>query len=80
MIGGAPSRGSHMAGEFLSRNEVEELCRTPIRARQVAFFERNKSRHQVDEYNRVIVLRTAVGAPVRPDSPRPVWRSNKEVL
>ncbi|WP_307105994.1 DUF4224 domain-containing protein [Stenotrophomonas rhizophila] len=68
-----------MAEEILSRSEVQELCRTPIRARQLAFFERNRIRYYVDEHNRVIVLRKTVGAPVRPESPRLAWRSNKEV-
>ncbi|MBD8635427.1 DUF4224 domain-containing protein [Stenotrophomonas sp. CFBP 13725] len=70
-----------MAGETLSRDEVEELCRTPMRVRQLAFFERNGIRYRIDEYsNRIIVLRQPVGAPVRPDSPRPIWRSNKAVV
>ncbi|MBK0054356.1 DUF4224 domain-containing protein [Stenotrophomonas sp. S39] len=68
-----------MNGEMLSRCEVEEITRTPIRVRQLAFFTQNRIPHYVNEYNRVIVLRKAVGAPERPDAPRPVWRSNKEV-
>lgn len=68
-----------MNGEMLSRAEVEEITRTPMRARQLAFFCQNRIPHHVNEYNRVIVLRKAVGAPEWPDVPRPVWRSNKEV-
>ena len=68
-----------MSGEILSHVEVEEISRTPIRARQLAFFCQNRIPHYVDEYNRVIVQRKAVGAPIRPDSPKLVWRSNKEV-
>jgi len=68
-----------MTGDVLSRAEVEEITRTPIRARQLAFFCQNRIPHQVDEYNRVIVLRKAVGAPERPGALRPLWRSNKGV-
>lgn len=68
-----------MTGDVLSRAEVEEITRTPIRTRQLAFFCQNRIPHYVNEYNRVIVLRKAVGAPERPDAPSPVWRSNKEV-
>lgn len=66
-----------MSDEVLSRAEVEEISRTPIRARQLAFFCHNRIPHHVDEYNMVIVLRKSVGAPVTPDSPRLAWRSNK---
>lgn len=68
-----------MLGEVLSRAEVEEITRTPIRARQLAFFCQNRIPHHVDGHNRVIVLRTAVGAPVTADSPKLEWRSNKAV-
>ncbi|MBH1790581.1 DUF4224 domain-containing protein [Stenotrophomonas maltophilia] len=68
-----------MNGEVLSRAEVEEITRTPIRVRQLAFFTQNRIPYYVNEYNQVIVLRKAVGAPERLDAPRPVWRSNKEV-
>ncbi|MCC7635599.1 DUF4224 domain-containing protein [Stenotrophomonas rhizophila] len=68
-----------VGGGGASRAEVEEISRTPIRARQLAFLCRNGIPHHVDEYNRVIVLRKAVGASVTPDSPRMAWRSNKAV-
>ncbi|MBA0284509.1 DUF4224 domain-containing protein [Stenotrophomonas sp. C4297] len=68
-----------MTGDVLSRAEVEEITRTPIRARQLAFFCQNRIPHQVDQYNRVIVLRKAVGAPERLDAPRPAWHSSKDV-
>ncbi len=67
-----------MAGETLFREEVEELCRTPIKARQLAFLKLNGIRHHIDEYtSRIIVLRADVGAPMRSDAPRPVWHPNK---
>lgn len=68
-----------MSGEVLSRAEVEEISRTPIRSRQLDFFRQNGIQHHVNEYNRVIVLRKAVGAPLTADSPRLAWRSNKAV-
>lgn len=68
-----------MNGEVLSRAEVEEITRTPIKVRQLAFFTQNRIPHYVNEYNRVIVLREAVGAPERPGALRPLWRSNKVV-
>lgn len=60
-----------MSGEVLSRAEVEEISRSQIRARQLAFLCQNGIPHHVDEYNRVIVLRKAAGAPVTPI--RPGW-------
>jgi len=68
-----------MLKEVLSRAEVEEITRTPIRTRQLAFLCQNGIPHYVDEYNRVIVLCKAVGAPITPDSPKLLWRSNKAV-
>jgi len=68
-----------MSGEVLSRAEVEEISRTPIRSRQLDFFRQNGIQHHVDDYNRVIVLLKEVGAPVTADSPKLEWRSNKAV-
>ncbi|HFT6992561.1 TPA: DUF4224 domain-containing protein [Stenotrophomonas maltophilia] len=68
-----------MNGEVLSRAEVEEITRTPIRVRQLAFFTQNRIPHYVNEYNRVIVLRKTVGLPERLDVPKPARRFNKEV-
>lgn len=66
-----------MNGEVLSRAEVEEITRTPIKVRQLAFFTQNRIPHYVNEYNRVIVLRKTVGLPERLDVPKPAWRFNK---
>lgn len=44
----------------LSRREIAELCRTPQRARQVAFLHRNGIRHYLDAHGWPVVLRSAV--------------------
>lgn len=61
----------------LSRNEIRELCRTPIKARQVAFFVRNGIRHYLDAHGWPVVLRSAVEGEGKKSEMPPVWRSNK---
>lgn len=60
----------------LSRTELRELTRTPIRKRQVAFLMRNGIRHYIDAYGWPVVLRQAVGAEPS-HAAEPMWRSNK---
>ncbi|MCS3807857.1 DUF4224 domain-containing protein [Xanthomonas sp. 4461] len=63
----------------LSRDEVADLCRTPQRARQIAFLRQNGIRHYLDAHGRPVVLRSAIdpaasksaGAAAAP------WKSNK---
>jgi hypothetical protein len=65
-----------MTSLCLSRQEVRELTRTPIRKRQVAFLMRNGIRHYIDAYGWPVVLRQMV----MPESTKPTvpeWRSNK---
>lgn len=61
----------------LSRDELRELTRTPIRARQVAFLVRNGIRHYLDAYGWPVVLRSAIephaGAAEQPAA----WTPNK---
>jgi hypothetical protein len=44
----------------LSKDEVRQLCRTPIKARQVAFLRYNGIRHYVDGHGWPVVLRASV--------------------
>jgi hypothetical protein len=61
----------------LSRGEVKELTRTPIRARQVAFLRKNGIRHYVDGHGWPVVLRATVdGATAAPETGK-AWKSNK---
>lgn len=63
--------------DFLSRQEIREMTRTPIRARQVAFLRRNGIRHYVDLAGWPVVARSAVqGNGSAPAEPRQ-WKSNK---
>ncbi|MEA9906103.1 DUF4224 domain-containing protein [Xanthomonas campestris pv. raphani] len=68
------------AGLCLSRDEVTELCRTPQRARQLAFLRSNGIRHYLDHYGRPVILRSAVEGAAAPRAAATVeWRSNKVV-
>lgn len=44
----------------LSKDEVRQICRTPIKARQVAFLVSNGIDHYVDAYGWPVVLRCAI--------------------
>jgi len=61
----------------LSRREIAELCRTPQRARQVAFLRRNGIRHYVDAHGWPVVLRSAVEGDSRAATAAPTWKPNK---
>jgi hypothetical protein len=61
----------------LSRDEVKDLARTPIRARQAAFLRANGIRHYLDAHGWPVVLRSAVeGDNAAPDA-RKAWKPNK---
>jgi hypothetical protein len=60
----------------LSREEVRELTRTPILARQVDFLRRNGIRHYLDPHGRPVVLRSAVEGDSAPAKPQG-WSPNK---
>ncbi|QNH11193.1 DUF4224 domain-containing protein [Xanthomonas sp. SI] len=64
-------------GLCLSRDEIQEFTRTPIRAKQLEFLRRNGIRHYLDNNGRPVVLRAAIGAdPITP-TPEPAWKPNK---
>ena len=66
-----------MSDLCLSRREIAELARTPIKARQVAFLRANGIRHYLDAHGWPVVLRaTLEGATAAPEAGRP-WKSNK---
>lgn len=60
----------------LSRDEVRQLARTPIKARQAAFLRSNGIRHYLDAHGWPVVLRSSVegGAAVKP---APAWSPRK---
>jgi len=49
-----------MSAFTLSRDEVRELCRSPIRARQAAFLRANGIRHYIDAHGWPVVLRSTL--------------------
>lgn len=49
-----------MSDLCLSRAEIRDLTRTPLKAGQVAFLVRNGIRHYVDGHGWPVVLRSAV--------------------
>lgn len=61
----------------LSRREIAELCRTPQRARQVAFMRNNGIRHYLDAHGWPVVLRSAVEGDSRAATAAPAWKPNK---
>lgn len=62
----------------LSRDEIRDLCRSPQRERQLRFLRQNGIRHYVDAYGWPVVLRSAVGEPVKKEEPVTLtWVSNK---
>ena len=60
----------------LSKAEVRDLCRTPIKARQVAFLVRNGITHYVDAHGWPVVLRATLAGD-RSAKPQRPWKSNK---
>lgn len=62
----------------LSRSEIAELTRTPMRKRQVAFLRTNGIAHYIDSHGWPVVLRAAVepGRGSADDGP-PVWKPRK---
>lgn len=67
-----------MADLALSKQEVRELCRTPIKARQIAFLRSNGIRHYVDGHGWPVVLRSTVETGEAPSGQagKP-WKPNK---
>lgn len=61
----------------LSRDEVKELTRTPIRARQAAFLRSNGIRHYLDAHGWPVVLRSAVEPSAGAVEPAGAWKPNK---
>lgn len=67
-----------MADIALSKKEVSQLCRTPQKARQVAFLIRNGIRHYLDSYGWPVVLRSTIDGATTQDLPdTPTWKPNK---
>lgn len=65
-----------MSDLTLSKAEVRELTRTPIKARQIAFLVRNGIKHYEDAHGWPIVLRATLAGD-RSAKPQRPWKSNK---
>jgi hypothetical protein len=62
----------------LSRTELADLTRTPLKRRQIEFLVRNGIRYYVDAHGWPVVTRAAIGiAPESNAAPVPAWRPNK---
>lgn len=62
----------------LSRKEIAELTRTPLKARQAAFLRQNGIRHYLDGHGWPVVLRSAVeGNPAPAGGDAGAWKPNK---
>ena len=65
-------------GLALSKKEVAELCRTPQKARQIAFLLQNGIRHYLDAHGWPVVLRSTVdGAQAHYQPAVASWKPNK---
>ncbi|KRG39129.1 hypothetical protein ARC78_15030 [Stenotrophomonas pictorum JCM 9942] len=65
-------------GIALSKQEVAQLCRTPQKARQVAFLSQNGIRHYLDGHGWPVVLRSTIdGLPAQEAAGTPTWKPNK---
>jgi hypothetical protein len=65
-----------MSDLCLSRDEIRDLTRTPIRARQAAFLRANGIRHYLDGHGWPVVLRSSVEGSSVPKS-TPAWTPRK---
>lgn len=65
------------ADTFLSRDEIREMTRTPIRARQVKFCRENGIRHYIDGNGWPVVMRSAVEGSDTANPAAGAWKSNK---
>ncbi len=63
-----------MSERFLSRDDIATMTRTPFRARQVAFFQRNGIRHYIDEHGWPVVTWAAVEGQRDSAQDRPKWK------
>ena len=62
----------------LSKQELAAYCRTPQKARQVAFLVRNGIRHHVDAHGWPVVLPSALEGGARSARPQNEgWKPNK---
>jgi len=65
------------ADPFMSRREIAAFCRSPQRARQVAFLRQNGVRHYVDAHGWPVVLWSAVEGLPAAKADKPAWKPNK---
>lgn len=65
-----------MSGLSLSRDEVKQLCRSPLKRKQAAFLRANGVRHYLDAHGWPVVLRSSVEQESGVQS-APAWKSNK---
>lgn len=61
----------------LSRDEIKDLTRTPIRARQAAFLRSNGIKHYLDAHGWPVVLRSSVEPADTAPAQGASWKPNK---
>ncbi len=66
-----------MSDLCLSRREIAELARSPLKARQVAFLRANGIRHYLDAHGWPVVLRSAVEGGEAAGAAGAAWKPNK---
>lgn len=66
-----------MADFVLSRSEIAQLCRSPMKARQAAFLRDNGIKHYVDAHGWPVVLRSSVEGGDTAPSAAVAWKPNK---
>lgn len=64
-------------GLALSKHEVAELCRTPQKARQLAFLRQNGIRHYLDAHGWPVVLRSTIDGMPAQEQAAVGWKPNK---
>ena len=65
----------------LTRDELAELTRTKLKAKQLTFLIKNGIRHYVDAHGWPVVTRAAIGIGVESDGKpvAPRWQPNKAI-
>ena len=62
----------------MSHAEIAAFCRTPQKARQIRFLQKNGIRHYIDSHGRPVVLWSAInGVTIEVSAVQKNWKSNK---
>jgi len=66
-----------MSAQFLSREDIAAMTRTPFRKKQIEFFVRNGIRHYVDGFGWPVVTWSAIDGSQTATAITKTWKSNK---